>query len=82
MRKVEEMVKDINSGSTVSRTARSAKAGDAALPKELKATQDKLAQLTGTKVQAKYLDGKGRITIPFSNDKEMDSIVKMLDKIK
>ena len=82
VRKVEEMVKDINSGSTVSRTAKSAKAGDAALPKELKAVQDRLAQLTGTKVQAKYLDGKGRITIPFGNDKEMESIMNMLSKIK
>ena len=80
VRKVEEMVKDINSGKTMGQTAKSTKS-QTAPPRELKAMQDKLSKTLGIKVQSKYIDGKGKITIPFSNEAEMTNIINNLSKL-
>ena len=80
VRKVEEMVKDINSGKTMGQTSKSAKS-QTAPPRELKAMQDKLSKTLGIKVQSKYIDGKGKITIPFSNEAEMTNIINNLSKL-
>ena len=81
MRKVEEMVKDINEGNTVSQSARHAKAAGV-LPKELQTMQTSLSKKLGAKVQMKYSEGKGRITIPFASQQEMERILKVLGKLK
>ncbi|MBR3373999.1 MAG: ParB/RepB/Spo0J family partition protein [Bacteroidaceae bacterium] len=81
VRKVEEMVKDINEGSTIGQTAKNVKTAST-LPKELKTMQSNLSKKLGAKVQMKYADGKGKITIPFANDKEMQKIIALLSKIK
>ena len=81
VRKVEEMVKDINQGSTISRTTKNVKAAST-LPKELKTMQTSLSKKLGTKVQTKYADGKGKITITFAGDEEMQNIIALLNSIK
>ncbi|MBO4487165.1 MAG: ParB/RepB/Spo0J family partition protein [Bacteroidaceae bacterium] len=80
VRKVEEMVKQINDGDTIASASKGKQA--ATLPQEVKAVQDKLSKTLGTKVQMKMRDGKGQIIIPFGNDKEMDKIIRLLSKIK
>ena len=79
--RVEEMVKDINEGSTIGQTAKNVKTSST-LPKELKTMQSNLSKKLGAKMQMKYADGKGKITIPFANDKEMQKIIALLSKIK
>jgi len=81
VRKVEEMVKDINQGSTISRTTKNVMAAST-LPKELKTMQTSLSKKLGTKVQTKYADGKGKITITFAGDEEMQNIIALLNSIK
>lgn len=80
VRKVEEMVKEINEGTSVSNTAKAVKA-KAQLPKECESLQKSLSKSLDTKVKIKYLDGKGNITIPFTNAEEMQHIIKMLKKL-
>ena len=75
------MVKDINQGSTISRTTKNVKAAST-LPKELKTMQTSLSKKLGTKVQTKYADGKGKITITFAGDEEMQNIIALLNSIK
>ena len=81
VRKVEEMVKEINEGSTISQTSKNIKAS-ATLPKPLKDIQGSLSKSLGSKVQIRYSDGKGKITIPFGNEREMQSIIDILGKLK
>lgn len=81
VRKVEEMVKEINDGSTISQTSKNIKASTT-LPKPLKDMQSSLSKSLGSKVQVRYSDGKGKITIPFGNEQEMQSIIDILGKLK
>ncbi len=80
VRKVEEMVKEINDGQTVSQTSKKV-AAKTALPKECVSLQKKLAKTFGTKVSMKYADGKGKITIPFGNADEMQKIIEILQTL-
>lgn len=80
VRKVEEMARDINEGVTVSQTSRKAHSASA-LPKELSELRQQLADTFGTKVGAKYSNGKGSITLSFATPEEMDAVVGRLREL-
>lgn len=80
VRKVEDMVKQINEGETVKQTAQKAQLSNI-LPTELQDLQNRLAQTIGTHVKAKYSNGKGNITIPFANAEEMNTIITLLQQL-
>lgn len=80
VRKVEDMVKQINEGETVKQTAQKAQLSNV-LPTELQDLQNRLARTIGTHVKAKYSNGKGNITIPFANAEEMNTIITLLQQL-
>ena len=78
------MVKDLNSGKTVksgrrSLTDRSARR----LPEEYNLLKDRLAGFFGTKVQMTCsAQGKGKISIAFTSEEELERLVSLFDKLK
>lgn len=80
VRKVEEMVRQINEGASVSQTSKKTKE-KATLPKECETFKTALSKTLSTKVKIKYSDGKGSISIPFSNADEMQRIITELKKL-
>lgn len=82
--KVEDMVKELSEGGAV-RTAtgqrlagRATKAG-----KEYDILRESLSGFFHTKVQLTCSDkGKGKIVIPFANEREMERIIEILDRLK
>ncbi|MCI5757548.1 MAG: ParB/RepB/Spo0J family partition protein [Alloprevotella sp.] len=84
VRQVEDMVKDLNSGKTVksgrrSLTDRSARR----LPEEYNLLKDRLAGFFGTKVQMTCsAQGKGKISIAFTSEEELERLVSLFDKLK
>lgn len=81
VRKVEEMVKQINTGTPPSQSARAAKTRTAQ-PKDLTEAQSLLSKKFGIKVQTRYAGGKGKITIPFATEQEMRHVLSILGRIK
>lgn len=83
VRKVEEMVKDILSGETVKSGKHQLTSKSSRLPKEYDILRKKLENIFKTKVQMTCNPkGKGRITIPFSNEEELEHIIISLDKMR
>ena len=80
VRKVEEMARDINEGNSVKQTSQKAQSATV-LPKGLQDLQKQLTSSIGTKVKAKYNNGKGTITIPFGSQEEMNAIIAQLQKL-
>ncbi len=80
VRKVEEMARDINEGVTVSQASRKAHTASA-LPDDLATLRQRLADSLGTKVSAKFNNGKGSITLSFANPEEMDAVMAQLTKL-
>jgi ParB family chromosome partitioning protein len=82
VRKVEELVKALNSGDDV-KTARGKIAGKSKLPEEFDILRSRLSQFFRTKVQMTYSPkGKGKITIPFDNEEQLEVIMNALDSMK
>lgn len=84
VRKVEEMVKAINNGETV-KSGRKQLKGESArrLPKEYNELRTRLSDFFKAKVQMTCSDqGKGKITIPFASEEELERIVSLFDKMK
>jgi ParB family chromosome partitioning protein len=82
VRKVEQMVQDINSGASVKSGRRTLKA-QSRLPEEYNMLKDHLSEFFHTKVQMTMSPGgKGRITIPFSSQDELDRLMQQFDKMK
>lgn len=81
VRKVEEMVRNLQYGmETVPKTQPAAKA---ALPEEFHLLKDSLSQFFQTKVQLTCSDkGKGKISIPFSSEEELERIIELFDRLK
>ena len=79
VRKVEEMVKngeDIVSG-------KKKIASKQQMPEEFTALRQRLSDFFNTPVQMSLsAAGKGKISIPFSNEKELEQIINMFDKLK
>ena len=80
VRKVEEMVQALKSGDDV-KTARGKIAAKNQLPEEFNVLKDRLAQFFQAKVQMTYSSkGKGKISIHFDNEDELERIMNALDQ--
>ena len=81
VRKVEELVQMIKNGSDI-QTAKKAAGVKPQLPHEYLILRDHLSSLFGTKVQMICSSkGKGKISIPFANEEELERIMNAIDKI-
>jgi ParB family chromosome partitioning protein len=82
VRKVEELVNTLKNGEEVKIGTKTVKGGSA-LPKEFEVLKKRLADLMGSKVQMTCsAKGKGKITIPFANEEELERLMLMFDKMK
>jgi len=83
VRKVEELVKRLAEGETVSISGQKLRPRKAQLSREYSQLRDSLSECFKTKVLFTCSEkGKGKITIPFANEEEMERIVALLDKLK
>ncbi|EJX01374.1 stage 0 sporulation protein J [gut metagenome] len=84
VRQVEEMVKAINNGETVkSGRKQLADKSQKRLPEEFNMLKNRLSDFFQTPVQMTCSDqGKGKISIAFSNEEELERIISLFDKMK
>lgn len=81
VRKVEEMVRNLQYGMDTAPKAQPA--AKTALPEEFHLLKDSLSQFFQTKVQLTCSDkGKGKISIPFSSEEELERIIELFDRLK
>ena len=79
VRKVEEMVQMLKSGETIQDTKK-AVAAKPQLPQEYNTLRQRLSDLFKTKVQMSCSPtGKGKISIAFANEEELEHIMNVLD---
>ncbi|MCH5307366.1 MAG: ParB/RepB/Spo0J family partition protein [Prevotella sp.] len=79
VRKVEEIVQALKNGEEV-KTARGKMSSKEKLPQEFRILRDRLSQFFQTKVQMTCsAKGKGKISIPFANEEELERIMNALD---
>lgn len=82
VRKVEELVQMLKAGDTV-QAANKKISTKSPLPQEYNILKDKLAGLFQAKVQMTCSPkGKGKISIHFDNEEELERIMKAIDKLK
>ena len=82
VRKVEEMVKNLNNGDDTD-TAKKKVAAKTPMPEEFTMLKNRLSDFFRTKVQLVCsAKGKGKISIPFSNEEELEHIMNVFDKLK
>ncbi len=82
VRKVEEIVNMLKSGEDV-KTATGKIAARKRLPEEFETLRDRLAQFFQSKVMMSCSDkGKGKITISFDNEEQLEKIMNALDSMK
>lgn len=82
VRKVEEIVKQLKSGEDVVSGGKTIKAAGK-LPEEFNMLKDRLSSFFSTKVQMTCSQtGKGKISIPFANEEELERIMNAFDKLK
>lgn len=83
VRKVEELVKAIANGETLEGKGPKAPTGNTRLSEEYLVLQKHLCGFFGTKVQlSRNAKGKGKITIPFGNEEDLERIMEILDALK
>ncbi len=84
VRQVEEMVKAINRGETVKSGRHSiTDKGAPRLPEEYGMLRNRLSDFFQTKVQMTCsAKGKGKISIPFASEEELERIIRLFDKMK
>ncbi len=81
VRKVEEMVQLLKNGEDMQQ-ANKKMSTKVALPKEFNVLRQKLSELFQTKVQMTCSPtGKGKISIAFNNDDDLERIMNMIDKL-
>ena len=81
VRKVEEMVQALKNGEDV-KTVKGKMTTKSQLPEEFTILKERLSQFFQTKVQMTYSPkGKGKISIPFSNEEELERIMNALDNV-
>lgn len=81
VRKVEEMVNILKNGEDI-QTATKTLRGQTSLPEEYVALRNRIADKLAVKVQMSCsAKGKGKITIPFASDEELERIIMLLDKV-
>ena len=82
VRKVEEMVQKLKNGENIQAVKKSA-SSDSQLSLEYSILRDRLSDLFKVKVQMTCSpQGKGKISIPFSNEDELEHVMNIIDKIK
>ena len=82
VRKVEELVKALSEGEAVKSGGRKI-APKQATPAGFDVLKNQLSRFFGTKVQLTCSDkGKGRISIPFNNEEELERIIGLFDSLK
>jgi len=84
VRQVEEMVKSINEGEESKTSSKNKNTPrEKRLQQEYSILKNRLSDFFQTKVQMTCsAQGKGKITIPFSNDEELERIISLFDKMK
>ena len=82
VRKVEEIVQMLKNGEDL-HTVKKAATTVTQLPLEYSILKDRLGNLFKVKVQMTCSpQGKGKISIPFANDEELEHIMNIIDKMK
>ena len=82
VRQVEELVKNTKESEESSSTKKS-NAVKRSLPKEFDVLQKRLSDFFSTKVEMSCsAKGKGKISIPFNNEEDLERIINMFDKLK
>jgi len=83
VRKVEELVKSLGEGETVISGKRKIAPKRGKLPEEFNLLKQHLSGFFNTKVQLTCSEkGKGKISIPFNNEEELERIIGILDTLK
>ena len=83
VRKVEERVKALSAGESVESGGKKIAPKGAKLSEEYTMLQNHLCTFFGTKVQLSCSNkGKGKISIPFSNEADLERIMEILDSLK
>ncbi len=82
VRKVEELCQQIKNGEDL-QTAKKQVARKSRLPEEFNLLKQRLSSFFDTKVQMSYnASGKGKISIPFASEEELEHIMAVMDKMK
>ena len=83
VRKVEEIVKSLSEGEAVKSGTRKITPKRAKLPEEFNLLKKQLSGFFNTKVQLTCSEkGKGKISIPFGNEEELERIMEIFDTLK
>ncbi|MBR1712585.1 MAG: ParB/RepB/Spo0J family partition protein [Alloprevotella sp.] len=83
VRQVEEMVKELNSGGTVKVGRHQLTSRSSRLPKEFDELKKRLSGFFRTNVQMTCSSkGKGKITIPFGSEEELERIIVLFDRMR
>ena len=83
VRKVEEIVKSLSEGEAVKSGGRKIAPKRGKLPEEFNMLKQQLSGFFSTKVQLTCSEkGKGKISIPFNNEEELERIIGILDTLK
>ena len=81
VRKVEEMVQQLKNGESIQTVKKSV--GGNHLPLEYSILRDRLSELFKVKVSMTCSpQGKGKISIPFNNEDELEHVMNIIDKMK
>ena len=83
VRKVEEIVKSLSEGETIKSGNRKIAPKRGKLPEEFNLLKQQLSHFFDTKVQLTCSEkGKGKISIPFNNEEELERIIGILDALR
>lgn len=83
VRKVEEMVKALMEGESIKTGNKRITPKGSKLPEEYNILKDSLSKFFQTKVQLTCSEkGKGKISIPFTNEEELERIIELFDRLK
>lgn len=83
VRKVEQLVKALNEGEAVKSGGKKIVPRGSKLPEEYNLLKSHLSDFFSTKVQLSCSDkGKGKISIPFNSEEDLERIVGILDQLK
>jgi len=81
VRKVEELVQNLKQGNDIETSKKNIAAKK--LPEEYNILKDRLSRFLNTRIQMTCTPkGKGKITIPFTNEEDLERIMNLFDKLK
>lgn len=83
VRKIEELVKELQEGKSVKSGSQTLTPKRNRMPEEFNMLKQQLSGFFNTKVQLTCSEkGKGKISIPFNNEEELERIIGILDTLK